>query len=233
VVDRANDEVHPDRTDDLVNPADRARGDATSASLLAFLKTVGALKRVPRQGWVDRGIDKPESVADHTYRNAMMAWALGQSAGLDTSRLVKLMLLHDLAEVEVGDATPYGHLLGQGADSTQVAARWRELVTPDDLARVRADKHQRESEAMAALAASLPAGLRQEMLDLWADYAQRRSPEARFAAQVDKIEALLEAIELRAAGQPADVENFLVSAREVAEHPVLVSLLAEIEATAK
>jgi putative hydrolase of HD superfamily len=232
VVDPASDGAR-DRTDDLVSPADGARGDAPTEPLLAFLKSVGALKRVARQGWVDRGVDKPESVADHTYRNAMMAWALGQPAGLDTNRLVKLMLLHDLAEVEVGDATPYGHLLGEGADSTQVAARWRELVTPDDLARVRADKHQRETEAMAALAASLPAGLRQEMLDLWAEYTQRRSPEARFAAQVDKIEALLEAIELRAAGQPADVENFLISAREVVEHPMLVSLLAEIESTAQ
>ncbi len=178
---------------------------------------------------MDRGIAEPESVADHSYRNAMMAWVFGDAAGLDTGRLVKLMLVHDLAEAEVGDATPYDEILRQGVDPADAVARWRDLVSDEDLARAREKKHRLEAQAMRRLADDLPAGLAGEILELWTEYAERRSPEARFAAQIDKLEALLQALEYRDAGEPADVENFLLSAREAVRHPVLVDLLQGLE----
>jgi putative hydrolase of HD superfamily len=201
--------------------------------LLAFLRATGALKALPRQGWVDRGVRAPESVADHTYRNAMMAWILGAAAGLDTARLVKLMLVHDLPEVEAGDATPYGGIaVDAEADLADVVARWRELVTPEALAQAREEKHRVEAAAMAHLTGALPVALRDELRALWTEYAERRTPEARFAAQIDKLEALLQALEYRDAGQPADVENFLQSAREAVTDPVLFRFLGELEAAA-
>lgn len=200
-----------------------------SLTLIDFLLVVGRLKRVRRQGWVDRGIAAPESVADHSYRNAMMAWILGDVAGLDTDRLVKLMLVHDLPEAEVGDGTPYAHLVDSGSEPSDIVGRWRDLVNPEDLASMRDARHSREREALAGLTRELPTALGSTLVDLWQDYAEGRSPEARFAAQIDKLEALLQALEYQADGQPADVENFLVGAREVVSHPVLIELLEKLE----
>lgn len=200
--------------------------------MLDFFRSVGKLKTIPRQGWVDRGVPSPESVAEHTLRSVLMAWLLGEKAGLDTVRLIKLMLVHDLPEAEVGDATPYADVLGRGAEVEAVVARWRELLTEQQLAAARQAKQQAEAEAMEHLAAGISDPLGAELLDLWRDYSERRSAEAQFAAQIDKLEALLQAIEYREAGHEADVASFLKSAREEVEHPVLLELLAELEAAA-
>jgi putative hydrolases of HD superfamily len=196
--------------------------------VLDFLRTVGLLKTLPRQGWVDRGITDPESVAEHSFRGAWMAWTLGQDAGLNTDRLVKMMLVHDLPEAEVGDATPYAGIVAMGVDLQEALPRWRELVSPHDLAAAKHQKHLLEAEGLRQLSGGLVDPLQEELRELWEDYAERRSPEARFAAEIDKLEALLQAIEYREHGQAADVENFLRTADEFVEHPVLRRLLEEL-----
>ena len=204
-----------------------------TAALLPFFRAAGKLKLVDRQGWVDRGIENAESVADHTFRAMVMAWVLGQRAGLDTARLLKLMLLHDLPEVEAGDATPYAEVLAGHGDLTATVPRWRELVSPEQLAAAKRTKRDLEERAVERLAADLPGSLGAELREVWLDYSERRSAEARFATQIDKLEAALQAIEYRDAGQDADVANFLLSAREVVEHPVLLEVLSELEAAAR
>ncbi len=197
---------------------------AWTDALLEFTHTVGRLKTLPRQGWVDRGVSDPESVADHTYRAVMLAWTLGQAAGLDTDRLVKIMLVHDLAEARAGDTTPYGSLLPI-SDDFETVRRWRELLTPEQLAWAKREKHAREAAALESILRELPAALAAELRELAMDYVDRGSAEAQFAAQIDKIEALLQAIEYAEAGQPSDVENFLISAYEEVTHPALVAFL--------
>jgi putative hydrolase of HD superfamily len=203
-----------------------------ASPLLDFLRAAGRLKTVRRQGWVDRSVPDAESVADHTFRAMVMAWVLGRDAGLDTDRLLKLMLLHDLPEVEAGDATPYGEILSSTDELAEIVPHWRELVSPEQLAVTKRQKRKAEEKALEKLASDLPEALALEIRELWIDYTERRTPEAKFAAQIDKLEAALQAIEYRDAGHDADVENFLVTAREAVDHPVLLALLAEIEAAA-
>jgi len=197
--------------------------------MLDFMRSVGALKALPRQGWVDRGILNPESVADHSYRAALMAWLLGQQAGLDAERLLKIMLLHDLPEAIVGDSTPYGPMLEAGVNVAEAVSTWRKRLTPDEIAVARQVKHRREAEGLSQMIGSLPQTCADELAVLWHEYAEGHSPEARFASQIDKLEALLQAIEYRQQGLPADVENFLLSARDQIEHPVLRQFLSEVE----
>src|SRR5215212_2028227 len=116
--------------------------------MLEFLRSVGRLKTLPRQGWVDRGIEPAESVADHSYRATMMAWALGQRAGLNTDRLVKIMLVHDLPEAEVGDATPYAGIVAAGMAVHEAVPRWRELLSEDEQRLSKEAKHQLEAEGL-------------------------------------------------------------------------------------
>jgi putative hydrolase of HD superfamily len=197
--------------------------------MLDFFNAVGGLKRLPRQGWVDRGIVGVESVADHTYRAAMMAWIFGSVAGLNVDRLVRLTLVHDLPEAIVGDATPYAEIIAAGVDVDHAVTHWRELLSPEALAAAKERKHQTEAGGLVLLCQMLPQPAADELQVLWHEYAARSSPEARFVSQIDKLEALLQALEYREAGQPADVESFWQSAQDAVEHPVLRQLLHEIE----
>jgi len=72
-----------------------------------FISRAGALKRVRRKGWVAKlGVERAESVADHTYRTALISLILAELEGLDSCRAVRMVLIHDLAESVTGDLTP-------------------------------------------------------------------------------------------------------------------------------
>ena len=77
-----------------------------------FLRMAAGLKKIPRQGWIDKaGISEsvdPESVADHSnqYSVAVMAMLFGDNAKMDTCKMIRMALLHDIAESITGDLTP-------------------------------------------------------------------------------------------------------------------------------
>jgi putative hydrolase of HD superfamily len=165
-------------------------------ALAALADAAGKLKRVRRKGWVDRGVPDAESVADHSYRLALLAWAVARERGLDADRALKVALLHDLAEADVGDETPFDDALA-AADFDP--ARF-DRAAPRDDARSRA-KHARERAALDALAGLLPAALADELRDLVGEYDAQSSAEARLVKQLDRVETLLQAEEY-AAEQP-------------------------------
>ncbi|MBI5859248.1 MAG: HD domain-containing protein, partial [Nitrosarchaeum sp.] len=75
--------------------------------ILDFFNTSANLKKIPRQGWIDKlSIDNPESVADHTFSMAMMGMIFSDLENYDTEKILKMILLHDLAESITGDITP-------------------------------------------------------------------------------------------------------------------------------
>jgi len=70
------------------------------------------LKDVERTGWVRAGVNKPESVAAHSWGMATLALKLCPKE-LDLSRVLSMCLVHDLAEVIVGDLTPHDDIRGE------------------------------------------------------------------------------------------------------------------------
>ena len=75
--------------------------------MLDFFKTAANLKNISRQGWVDKlSIDDPESVADHSYSMAVMSMVISDIGNYDSEKILKMALLHDLAESKIGDYTP-------------------------------------------------------------------------------------------------------------------------------
>src|SRR5687767_7316770 len=78
--------------------------------LFAFIRGAGRLKGIRRQGWVDREVADPESVADHSFRLVVLAWLVADRLGLDSNRAIRLALIHDLPEAFAGDQTPFGDL---------------------------------------------------------------------------------------------------------------------------
>src|ERR1041384_3723109 len=79
-------------------------------ALATFFTRVQELKRVKRRGWIDRGVPmaEVESVADHTWATALIAWLASlEGTDLNANRVLQLAMIHDLAEVIVGDEPPY------------------------------------------------------------------------------------------------------------------------------
>jgi putative hydrolases of HD superfamily len=134
-------------------------------SLLEALLELQILDRIPRSGWMLRGVPEPESVSEHNWHVAFLVWALApQVAGLDAARALDLAMIHDLAEVRLGDLPrTAGRYLPRGA------------------------KHQAEGEALAELLA--PLGDRGPTL--YGEYRAGATREARFVSACDKLQLML------------------------------------------
>jgi putative hydrolases of HD superfamily len=171
---------------------------------MGLFAQAGRLKSEPRRGWVKKlGVPDPESVADHSYRTALMAMVLSDLWGLDTGRAVRMALLHDLPEAVVGDAMPE-----ERSGEAKAAL---------------------ETGAMKDLLRGLPPRLRARYGALWSDFVSGRSEEARLVRQLDKLEMAIQASEYVAEGYDrGTAAEFLASARREVKEARLVALLREV-----
>ena len=169
---------------------------------LNFLRDAGQLKKERRRGWVVKvNITDPESVADHSWRTALMALVLGGSRGLDTQRMTGMALIHDIGEAITGDLTP-----------------------EDEKDRRR--KREREDEAVRRLLFLLPASLRKVLTPLWDEYAQGATEEARLVRELDKVEMALQAEEYAQEGQDKKaLAEFRDHSERLVRDPDLIQLL--------
>ena len=167
--------------------------------MLPFLHLAGSLKRVQRQGWIHAGVPgRIESVADHSWRVALMAVLLGDE------RAVKMALLHDLQEAIVGDIIPEA----KGGVSA-------------------ADKHEAEREAVKRISEMLPADapLRHELPLLFHEYEEGTSPTAVLVKDLDKAEMLLQASEYEGA---VNLQDFFDSTAARIKSPAVRQLVENV-----
>ncbi len=161
--------------------------------LSTLLDRANDLKRLPRMGWLLAGVAPVESVADHSYGVAFLsllladavndAWAdEGLVEPLSVERILRLALLHDLAE----------SLL------TDLPKRSSDLIGS-------AVKHAAEDEAMDGLLMALPGG--DAYLALWQEYDAASTPEARLVKDADKLEMVHQALCYQQRGQ-ANLDEF-------------------------
>jgi 5'-deoxynucleotidase YfbR-like HD superfamily hydrolase len=138
-----------------------------------FLYEMGRLKHLPRTGWQLLGIPLPESVAEHSFRVAMVAMVLAATAGADVGRTVALGVFHDAHETRIGDVPSVGRAYVNTATPEAVTA------------------HQ---------TSELPGNAAKVLQDLTAEYEAVATLESQLAHDADKIETLLQAIEYQAQG---------------------------------
>lgn len=185
----------------------------------------GALKRLPRQGWVHLGVPNPESVADHSFRMALMTLLLARrDPSIDAGRALVLALCHDLPEAIAGDATPFDeHLEAEEVDRDLL---FRSRPTYSDSA----DQAKRSTEeaALVEMTRRLPDALRTLIVAAWEEYEAGQTPEARLVRQVDKLEALLQAYEYRATTPDLRIESFELGTRDRVRDADLQGLLAAV-----
>lgn len=211
------------------SPPQSLRG---AAGLARFIHRAGGLKSTPRTGWLDRGIPaiETESVADHTFRTALIAWLVAMDdPGLDENRVLEMALLHDLAEAVTGDLPPYDpEEMPPGEDPEALRAFLdRRHIRSEER---RQAKQAAERAAMIDLIADLPVAGAEKLSSLWAELEAGESAEARFVKQADKVETYLQSREYAAAGPDRSVASFTAEVASVITAPGLVALRDAIAA---
>lgn len=189
----------------------------------ALLRILSRLKQTKRTGWIDRGIplSEVESVADHSFMTAIIAWFVAsEDPALDADRVLKLALIHDLAESIVGDRPPYEPEEVPSPDDPGAIKAFfsvRHLRTPENAAA----KQRDERAAATHLVSMLPESLGRDIANLWEEYEAQHTPEARFVKNVDRLEAFLQSrVYLRDHPQ-VPVGGFADMARKEIDHPAL------------
>jgi 5'-deoxynucleotidase YfbR-like HD superfamily hydrolase len=172
--------------------------------IVDFFEIVGKLKTIKRTGWVKNNIPNPESVAEHSFRTAVMTMVLAPKIGANVEKAVKMALIHDVGEAKVGDLIKF-----EGRN-----------FLPDA-----AEKIQKETAAVKEISEMIDG---QEYLELFNEYTENKTKEAQFVKQVDKLERALQAYEYEKKCQ-IKLQDFFESADVLIKEPYLREILAEIE----
>ncbi|OGW97720.1 MAG: hypothetical protein A2Y04_01125 [Omnitrophica WOR_2 bacterium GWC2_45_7] len=76
---------------------------------LNLFAEIGLLKKIKRSGWWVVGIKDPESVAEHSFRCAIMGYYMAHEEGADPSKVVMMALFNDIHEARINDLHKMGH----------------------------------------------------------------------------------------------------------------------------
>ncbi|NOK62981.1 MAG: HD domain-containing protein [Chloroflexi bacterium AL-W] len=137
-------------------------------SILQLLQLSERLKFELRHSWLSSG--RQESVAEHTWQMALMAILAARQLEhpVNLERVLKMILIHDLVEADAGDVPFF-----------EVSER-------------RATKTQREQAAIDHIRDLLDDETGQEIYDLWYEFEERQTNEAKFATALDHLEVQIQ-----------------------------------------
>lgn len=159
-------------------------------NLIKFLKTLNNLKKIKRKGWVVKKIKNPESVADHTTGVAFLAMLFGKKYKANEEKLIKMALLHDLAEAQTGD----------------------DIGRHDGISNEK--KHHLEEKAIIRLCSNLEDG--EEYLKIWKEELEGKTKEAKLIKQFDKIDMVMQALEYEdEVNSPRELDEFWEEAYKI------------------
>ena len=172
--------------------------------IVDFFKIAANLKNIQRQGWVDKlSISTPESVADHAYSMTIMCMVISDLEGYNSEKIIKMALLHDLAESKIGD------------------------YTPDQISKEK--KKKLEDAAFFEITENLPNIIKSQYLKIWQEYQENNSPESKIVHQIDRLEMALQAKLYQKNGYSKEkLESFFKSAQMEITDPKLKELFRNI-----
>lgn len=136
------------------------------AQQIQFIIEIDKLKNILRQTLLTDE-SRRENSAEHSWHLAMMAIVLAEyapSTDIDLLRVIKMLLIHDLVEIDADDTFCYDLQANQ-------------------------NKAAREVEAATRLFGMLPQGV--ELRELWQEFEEKQTLEAQFAAALDRLQPLL------------------------------------------
>ncbi len=152
---------------------------------IGFVFETGLLKRAKRTGWWIAGVKDPESIAEHSFRTAIIGTILAATEGADPARVSLLCTLHDTQETRTTDLPHVARRYVHAADN--------ETVTADQVA-------------------DCPPEVARVIQEAVAEYEAGETLEAIVARDADKLECLVQAVEYRTQGV-STVQSWIDSSR--------------------
>lgn len=183
-----------------------------SKKLIEFFHYLEGLKKELRNLWLSNG--RQEDSAEHSWRMALMVMTIAPKLKLkiDTEKVIKIALIHDIVEIDAKDTPLYEHFKNNEAKK---------------------DKKEREKKAISKILKALGDDGK-DIYDLWQEYENQKTNEAKLVKAMDKLESRLQFIEDSVKVYKANEVKMLP---EVAEYFAKVCsidpLLSELEKTAK
>lgn len=132
-----------------------------------FILEIDKLKQITRQTLIADG-SRRENDAEHSWHLSVMAALLVEygPAGVGLGRVMRMLLIHDVVEIDAGDTYCYDAEAGRTQKAREIAA---------------ADR----------IFALLPGDQAGEFRAIWEEFESRETPEARFAAALDRLQPVL------------------------------------------
>ena len=130
---------------------------------ISFISYIDQLKGIIRKNGLNDG-SRPENTAEHSWHAALSALLLSQYSDqpIEINRVIQMLLIHDLVEIEAGDAFVY--------DKDEVSGQ-----------------EEAEAKALDLVFGKLPDGQAEVLKTLWNEFEARETPEAKFAKAIDRF----------------------------------------------
>ena len=138
-------------------------------AILSFIAEAGLLKRTPRAGWSVVGVEPCESVADHSFRCAVIGYCLAKMEKADAYRVLLMTLFGDIQEARTGDLH-------------KMAQRYIAAEAPEDA-------------ALSEQIDSLPKAMKADFHSFRREYLAQKTRESIIARDADILECLIQAQE--------------------------------------
>lgn len=135
---------------------------------IEFIVEIDKLKHIYRRTYLMDG-SRNENDAEHSWHLALMTLLLTEytlEKEIDICRVIKMVLIHDIVEIDAGDTFCYDE-------------------------KAQKDRSKKEKRAADRLFNILPEDQSQELRSLWEEFEERVTPEACFAASLDRLQPLL------------------------------------------
>lgn len=176
--------------------------------IIEFCKIIGNLKKNKRTGWITEvGIKNAESVADHIFRTTILTMILSDMRRLDTEKMIRMALLHDLEEAIMGD--------------------W-DVKTKEEFGQK--EVKRREMESIKKILSKLPEKLEKKYMELWKETKEKRSEEAKLIEGIDKLEMVFQTLEYEKDGYDKErLKKFWEFSKKRIEDPELKKIFELLE----
>jgi len=150
--------------------------------IMKFFYEIGQLKRVKRSGWWIAKIKDPESVAEHSFRTAIIGYVLSKLENVDSYKVLLMCLFQDVPEARLNDLHKVGHRY--------------------------VDFRKAEKDAFNEQLERLPKESREELKELFEDFQTHKSKEGVVAKDADLLECAVTAKEYIEIGYK-DAQNWI------------------------
>ena len=168
------------------------------------------LSKLQRTGWVQRGVENPETVAEHTMALKRLGKILGEFSETERKELLDMLEVHDWPEAVHGDEV----ILHNGDDSVYAS--------------LKSTKFEKEQNALRPICEKM-GSVGKTIFNLWMRFETSDDAVANFGRQLDKYQAVEKALEYEREQRIELFREFFDYSKKYIMHPILVEQLERLE----